>query len=477
VTFTNLSNCGLCPYTKAEWDFNNDGVFETTLTGSYATVMQNVTWSYPDAGIYSVKLQMTDMATTWYETLVVTAQPPVVNIVDAKMVSPNELGIGVSVTYPASMPSNALKSLTVQATINGQPVTKTFDITQLKQKQMFNNKGVLLPTTPLRINLKTEGVPRFTDNVKFTVTAVASYEGSTPSDPKLCDVKVLLPVVVIHGYDYKLQKYTKGWVFKLFAYNKAYKSLSDELVNQGYSHSDTYGKTKLLGYRTFWDPSDSVVQYGDVRYLTEAQILQMMDNVMLEVNEHSYAGKVNLVGHSFGGLIARDYANKHPSNVNTVITVGTPHLGTTVFYDIVLKDYHSVEDVLLKIPAGRIVYWTVPTYENALEYSDGSQAYNLFPNTLAGVGMANGVNYFCIYSGDNTQTTMTLTVQNSWTPWYTIVGRQPGLGDGYIPAISASGNNQFGEPIPLLSIGANHVTLMNEYETQSIIEEKLMQFN
>jgi pimeloyl-ACP methyl ester carboxylesterase len=430
------------------------------------------TWSFPVAGGATVK-----MSTVPYD-LVGTGvkeenQPPVINIVDAKMVSPNELGIGVSVTYPTSMPSNALKSLTVQATINGQPVTKTFDITQLKQKQMFNNKGVLLPTTPLRINLKTEGVPRFTDNVKFTVTAVASYEGSAPSDPKPCDVKVLLPIVVIHGYEFKITK--NNWVFHLFAYKAAYKSLSDELINQGYSHSDTYGKTKLLDYRTLWDPRDSVAQYGDVRYLTEAQILQMMNNVMLEVNEHSYASKVNLVGHSFGGLIARDYAAKHSSNVNTVITVGTPHLGTTGFYDSVLKHYHSVEGVLLKIPADRIVYWTVPTYENALIYADGSQAYNLFPNTLAGVGMANGVNYFCIYSDSNTQTTRTLIVQNSGTPWYTIVGRQAGLGDGYIPAISA-GNIQFGEPIRL-QYGGNHASLMNEIETQLRIQIKLMQFN
>jgi len=450
-----------------DWDFGDGNSAQEEV----------VTHAYVNAGDYISSLTVTDnggLQGSTNQTITVSYPPPTIEKIDAKMVSPNELGIGVSVTYPTSMPSNALKSLTVQATINGQPVEKTFDITQLRQKQMFDNKGVLLATTPLRINLETAGVPRFTDNVKFTVTAVASYEGSAPSDPKPCDVKVLLPIVVIHGYEFKITK--NNWVFHLFAYKAAYKSLSDELINQGYSHSDTYGKTKLLDYRTLWDPSDSVAQYGDVRYLTEAQILQMMNNVMLEVNEHSYASKVNLVGHSFGGLIARDYAAKHSSNVNTVITVGTPHLGTTGFYDIVLKHYHSVEDVLLKIPADRIVYWTVPTYKNALIYADGSQAYNLFPNTLVGVGMANGVNYFCIYSDSNTQTTRTLIVQNSGTPWYTIVRRQLDLGDGYIPAISAAGNNQFGEPIRLLNIGANHATLMNEYETQSIIEEKLMKF-
>jgi PKD repeat protein len=68
VTFTNLAQCGKRPYIKAEWDFDNDGVFEMTLTGTEAEVMAAVTWSYSEAGVYDVRLQMTDSApTTRYE--------------------------------------------------------------------------------------------------------------------------------------------------------------------------------------------------------------------------------------------------------------------------------------------------------------------------------------------------------------------------------------------------------------------------
>ena len=60
VTFTNLTTGGKHPYTKAEWDFNADGVFDLTLTGSEANVMKSVTYTYNKGGIYNVILTMTD---------------------------------------------------------------------------------------------------------------------------------------------------------------------------------------------------------------------------------------------------------------------------------------------------------------------------------------------------------------------------------------------------------------------------------
>ena len=140
-----------------------------------------------------------------------SAQPSC-TLLDAKMISPTELGLGVSVKYPASMPKDAPRSIIFQATINGKQVTKTVDVKPYttpgvewgkihgQQNQMYDINGNLLPTTPLRINLEAEGIPRFTDNAKFTVTAVASYEGGSSSDRSPKDVTVLLPVVVIEGY-------------------------------------------------------------------------------------------------------------------------------------------------------------------------------------------------------------------------------------------------------------------------------------
>jgi len=69
VTFTNLCTLGTPPYTKAEWDFDGDGVFDKTITGSPAEVMADVVWVYYHPGSKSVTLRMTDStAATYQET-------------------------------------------------------------------------------------------------------------------------------------------------------------------------------------------------------------------------------------------------------------------------------------------------------------------------------------------------------------------------------------------------------------------------
>lgn len=42
--------------------------------------------------------------------------------------------------------------------------------------------------------------------------------------------------------------------------------------------------------------------------------------------------KINLVGHSMGGLISRSYTQAYPNKVNKLITVGSPHSGTAKAY-------------------------------------------------------------------------------------------------------------------------------------------------
>lgn len=41
---------------------------------------------------------------------------------------------------------------------------------------------------------------------------------------------------------------------------------------------------------------------------------------------------IYIVGHSFGGLVGRIYTQKHPDNIEKIITVGTPHKGTAQVY-------------------------------------------------------------------------------------------------------------------------------------------------
>jgi len=68
VTFDNLTTGGTFPYTKAQWDFEADGIIDLTITGTHAQVMADVTHAYSTPGIYTVRLWMTDSTpTTRYE--------------------------------------------------------------------------------------------------------------------------------------------------------------------------------------------------------------------------------------------------------------------------------------------------------------------------------------------------------------------------------------------------------------------------
>ncbi len=42
--------------------------------------------------------------------------------------------------------------------------------------------------------------------------------------------------------------------------------------------------------------------------------------------------KINLIGHSLGGLVGRSFAQAHPERVGKIVTVGTPHKGTAQVY-------------------------------------------------------------------------------------------------------------------------------------------------
>lgn len=80
-------------------------------------------------------------------------------------------------------------------------------------------------------------------------------------------------------------------------------------------------------------------------------------------------GKIDLVGHSLGGLVARVYLQENPeNNVNQLITVGSPHQGS-------VKSYYLWEGADLsrglsgwqKIGAGIILHLNKRDYENNVE--------------------------------------------------------------------------------------------------------------
>ena len=306
----------------------------------------------------------------------------VLRVENASMVSPSELGVWVSVTYPASNHANdhtnVLRNIEFAATINGKPVEKTFNVTPYTTpgvrwgktsgagNEMFDAKGGLKPTTPLRINLTTEGVPRFTDNVKFTLTGTVFTGDGARSEPSSILVTIPLPVVIIQGNP---GPRTNPDIVSAPAYYVIYKGLTDFILNAGdgtfkYNSETNWSsytsELRARGYSTqryvtLWDPhadplNQPAIGYIDPQfyapdaiktdnYMTRGHIITSSLKADMEhiIRDHaessSYASKVNLVSFSFGGLVVRWFASVDPQDVNTVITVATPHAGSVWFYE------------------------------------------------------------------------------------------------------------------------------------------------
>nr|BAL58215.1 hypothetical conserved protein [uncultured prokaryote] len=100
----------------------------------------------------------------------------------------------------------------------------------------------------------------------------------------------------------------KNIVFLLHGYlqgDAAFKNLERHLYERGMNvESESY---------PFWRDLEKV----------ELQVLNKLHSICEKTGK-----KVDLVGHSLGGLVSRAIAQKFPQYVNRVITLGTPHKGT-----------------------------------------------------------------------------------------------------------------------------------------------------
>jgi pimeloyl-ACP methyl ester carboxylesterase len=458
-------------------------------------------------------------------------------ILNATMVSPNELGIGVNVTFPENIPKDAARTITFESTINGKFVSKTIDVSDYTtpgvswgrfpgvQNQMYDSYGRLLPTTPLRINLNDEGVPRFTDNIEFNLSGTASYDGGPTYPSNTTNVSVLLPVVVLHGYVTELetgiipfQSYiplatkigtinlklvtikgypggntqapssapinsvTSGILRQLF-YDLAYRNLSNNLTENGYSKNKEWGISGSKQYVTLWDPEDKDIGISSLSFATPSDLDADMNRIFSLVQDYSYADKFNIIGHSTGGLVARYWATQHSERINKIITVGTPHEGIARYYEEPFQPaFKNNQDVQLKLlrttPNGNIentLGWFIPDehYWNAVDWSNinpkpkNPEMNPYFSNTFD-YGYSPEVKYYLISGLWNEPDIKTLqkrgeTSAKNSTPysakielittkekkydyttydnWYSFAGYNYRKGDGYVYWESALDNN------------------------------------
>jgi|GEM_PF-3102857 len=399
---------------------------------------------------------------------------PDLKIIDVQMISPDTLGIGIAIRYPENCPRSANRTVTCTAIINNVSVIRTFDITALTPEpenkvtiglDQANNTD---STTPLRINLSDEHIPRFIGNIDFFLSAVATCDGGQASKEQNKQVVIPLPVVVLHGYVTAIDLSfglipgvepieIKGYpamntdapsgsssansnMYRIGFYEYAYRPLSDALNKAGYTVSGS-GEDR---YVTLWDPRDPNISYSSLSYATPDNLRHDFSRVYQDVIEHSYASKFNIIGHSTGGLIARFWADQNPDVISRIITVGTPHEGICRFYEEPFSQKYSskkdyTEKELRYNNSPNLITWFVPRWDDAVQYSSRQGPDPVWNNTFD-YGYPNA-DYYLIYKQTNTKTDKDVRINlRPDQQWYDeeIANRTYGNGDGFVYDQSAA---------------------------------------
>lgn len=511
------------------------GTFKAFQDRKYTVVYEgDEDWGYT---YYAVD----DTGITRTGTFTIEVQAAEVDIVDANMVSPDELGIGIRVKFPEDAPKGSPKKVKFWATINGASVEKVFEVTEYKepgkwwpapddQQDMFDwTTRKVLPTTRFRIDLRdangdgtrNDPVPRFTENQEFELSAIAYCEGGSepyriesPESKK--EVEILLPVVVLHGYihEFGLKPFVQQYVgYPIpvpvlgapISYAVAYKGFHDVLAGNGYQPEREWAdfrKADLIRhgystkeYKTLWDPHDFPGSMYRNPWMARPEDIENDLGKLLskqrdqngqfvgEVWNYCYADRVSFVGHSFGGLVARYYASKHPDEVSEIITAGTPHLGVTFFYVMAFsreskKDFE--EEFTRHASTNCALRWVIPTYQSTylkredgtIERLDPKAVSDLFTSTFNGMPPAD----FSVFCGQSeigtdgkevfryeTQKDIVLTKKDNG--WYKTENITLGPGDGYILADSARASGISIGPFS----GQKHALLLTDPAVQNNI--------
>jgi pimeloyl-ACP methyl ester carboxylesterase len=107
----------------------------------------------------------------------------------------------------------------------------------------------------------------------------------------------------------------------------------------GFMHSDVYlvvmySWLSRIGYRPYYSGIDLNAECPDL--LIKYHLNELLDDAMKETG-----GKVHLIGHSLGGVIARSLATQRPKLVASVTTLGSPFRGALLHRSI-LRDTEVV---------------------------------------------------------------------------------------------------------------------------------------
>jgi hypothetical protein len=365
--------------------------------------------------------------------------------------------------------------------------------------------------------------------VNFTLTGTAFAGDGGRSEPSSMLVAIPLPVVIVEGNH---GPRTNPDILSAPVYYACYKSLTDFILNAGdgtfkynteTNWSSYTSELQARGYSTqryvtLWDPHANLfngpsIGYTTPQYATPNTIRADIKHIVRDhVEPLCYASKVNLVGYSAGGLVVRWFASVEPQDVNTVITVATPHAGIAWFYewiynrmdaealgqryfllnalrtpgnDFVVSSREEAEQMMAVPNTAKpsILYWWVPSY-NCLIPPAYQPVNPYFHNTLNAPPVS-GVKYYNIYvdGRQSLKTDFQVVIQyvkdknaTGSFDWYKVTNVTQDNGDGVILARSAA---SFGEQYPTqvtnqpVSVRCYHLFLLDNSVIQAMIYRDL----
>ena len=169
-------------------------------------------------------------------------------------------------------------------------------------------------------DISVSGRKNYTDRtLSQSLTYSYTLNPSSGDDSNTVKVTAKVVVVLIRGYsafNHKNKKYWKPEGIRDLV------DVKDWFEKRGITCLDPHENEEYL------DGSKSIDDNAD----------ELEDYINTYLNNHPEIKKINLVGHSIGGLIARKYVRKYHTNkngesdgfVDKIFTINTPHTGTTL---------------------------------------------------------------------------------------------------------------------------------------------------
>jgi pimeloyl-ACP methyl ester carboxylesterase len=93
--------------------------------------------------------------------------------------------------------------------------------------------------------------------------------------------------------------------------------------------------------------------FGDSRRQTTTESIQAYSNQVIRFVDELGIDRVQLVGHSMGGMVALKTAINHPRRVSRVAAVGAPIVGTSLSWLLKLTDQPMLAEAFARVPTFR----------------------------------------------------------------------------------------------------------------------------